>query len=302
MCCYHRSLNGNYLPLQKLSLLKKYKMVSTIQIKPSAILQPFISCYSLRSFNTGDFTMPKPYHAIKESYLTFFLKGNSCFLTDDSGRKINNFSNALCNLFTHSNGCTWYKGEYLLLSVQLTANGIPSIFGISQSELIDSVLPAADILGNDNKNLTEQLSGYDSIFQMGALLDSYFVKKLSQQKTNYYTNILAHIANNISQKNGLVSIDSIAYEYNMSVRTLERRFIDQVGMPVKLYARIAKFHHAVEDKMLHPEKNWTAITHENGYYDQSHFIKDCKEFSSRSPEELFKTTPVPKENIMEFET
>jgi len=298
MCCYHtRKLST----ATKAIIIKKNKMVSTIQIKPTAILRPFISCYALRSFNTGDFTMPKPYHAIKESYLTFFLKGDSCFLTDDSGKKINNFSNALSNLGTHSNGCTWYKGDYLLLSVQLTANGIPVIFGIPQCKLINSLLCAEDILRNDSNILTEQLSACNNIFQMGALLDSYFIKKLSQQKTNYYTNILARIANNISQQNGLVSIDSIAYEYNMSVRTLERRFIDQVGMPVKLYARIAKFHHAVEDKMLHPEKNWTAISHENGYYDQSHFIKDCKEFSSRSPEELFKTTPVPKEHITEFE-
>lgn len=276
-------------------------MVSTSIIKPCEVLQPYISLYALRSFNTGNFTMPKPYHAIKESYLTFFLKENkTCLLTDDAGKEISSFSNAFCNISTHSNGCTWYKGDYALLSLQFTANGISSIFGIPQSQLVNSLIRAEDILGNDNELLTEQLSSCITISQMGELLNTYFTKKLLQQKNNHYHNIITHVSNIISQRNGLVSIDAMAYQFNVSTRTLERRFIDHVGMPVKLYARVARFHHAVDDKMLNPGKSWTKITYDNGYYDQSHFIKDCKEFSSKSPEELFKYTPVPKEDIKEI--
>ncbi len=53
-------------------------------------------------------------------------------------------------------------------------------------------------------------------------------------------------------------------------------------------------------KMLQPEKSWTDITYENGYYEQSHFIKEVNLFSGKSPEELFNTTPPPKEKVTEL--
>jgi hypothetical protein len=50
--------------------------------------------------------------------------------------------------------------------------------------------------------------------------------------------------------------------------------------------------------MMFPQKNWTAITHESGYFDQAHFIKECKEFSSKTTEELFQFTPPPTEKFI----
>lgn len=57
----------------------------------------------------------------------------------------------------------------------------------------------------------------------------------------------------------------------MSARNFEGRFIDEVGMPAKLYARITRFYNAIENKILHPDKQCAAITYENGYFDQAHF-------------------------------
>ena len=67
-------------------------------------------------------------------------------------------------------------------------------------------------------------------------------------------------------------------------------------MSPKLLARIRRFNHALEYKMLHPDVTWTEITYECGYFDQMHLIKEFKEFSSKTPEELFKHTPPPVEN------
>lgn len=51
-------------------------------------------------------------------------------------------------------------------------------------------------------------------------------------------------------------------------------------------------------KMMNPYKSWTDITYENGYFDQAHFIKEVKTFSSKTPDELFKYTPPPTENFI----
>lgn len=96
-----------------------------------------------------------------------------------------------------------------------------------------------------------------------------------------------------------MSVDKLALHANMSFRNFERRFVNEVGIPPKLYASITRFYNAIEHKMLHPEKSWTDITYEFGYFDQAHFIKEVKTFSSKTPDELFRYTPPVKENFLE---
>lgn len=273
-------------------------MVITTQIKPAAILKPFVNCYSLRVFDTGDTTMPQPMHAVQECYMTFFLKDKFCDTINDSGKVQNKISNNLCSLFTQSQGCNYWKGDYMLFCVQFTSNGLSAVFGIPQKNLINTILSLNDLLGNDNELLTEQLASCTDIFEMGQLMNSYLTKKLLLQNHKTYISTIAGVSKIILHQKGSVSLDKLAYHANMSLRTFERRFVDEVGMTPKRYARITRFYNAVENKMLHPYKSWTNITNESGYFDQAHFIRECKEFSNKTPEELFNLTPPPKENFI----
>jgi len=266
------------------------------------VLQPFISCYSLREFNTGEIEMPRPMHAVHEYYMTFSLKDKYCELRDDSGKFLMKASNSLCTIFTESQGCTFYKGDYLLFCVQFKSNGIFAIFGIPQKILINAIIPLEDILGDENnKLLTEQFQSSTNILEMAAFMNAYLIKMLLCQKHKVYTGIIANIAELILYNKGLISPDALAFYGSMSLRNFERRFIDEVGVPPKLYARITRFYNALENKMLHPNKKWTDIVYENGYYDQSHFIKEVKLFSSKGPEELFKSTPPPTEKFLKID-
>jgi len=69
----------------------------------------------------------------------------------------------------------------------------------------------------------------------------------------------------------------------MSVRNFERKCKERLGMPAKMYARIARFHKAYKILESRPIISWTDLTYEVGYYDQTHFIKDFKEFTGLTP-------------------
>jgi len=273
-------------------------MVSTTQIKPASILHPFVSCYALRVFNTGKKIMPMPLHAMNECYMTFFLQGPLCNVLDSTESKTSKWSSSLCSLFVQTHGCALYQGDYKLFCVQFKSNGIAAIFGIPQRLLVDTALYIEDILGSDNKILTEQLASSADVTAMGQYMDAYLIKKLLGQKCKYYTHTIAHCSNIILHEKGNVSMDALAYHANMSNRTFERRFVDEVGMTPKLYARITRFFNTLQNKMLYPHKNFTAIAYEGGYYDQAHFIKECREFSDKTPEELFTYTPPPTEKFV----
>jgi AraC-like DNA-binding protein len=274
-----------------------YDMVSTIQIKPAIQLQPFVSCYTLRKFNTTDETMPRPLHAVHECYLTFFLK-DKFFNVENEVTKDLRFSSNVCTLFTASIGCAYFKGNFVLFCTQFKANGFSAVFGIPQKILLNAIHPVEDLLGNDVRLLTEQFESSENISEMGMYMNTYLAKKLSQQNHKNHTIRIASISDIISRNKGIVSLDALTHHANMSLRNFERRFVDEVGMPPNLYARVTKFYKALENKMMHPNKRWVDITNENGYFDQAHFIREVKAFSSKTPEELFKFTPPPKESFL----
>jgi AraC-like DNA-binding protein len=274
-------------------------MVSTIEIKPAPLLQPFISCYALREFNTGEATLPKPMHAVHEYYMTFFLKDKFCELRDDTGKMKEILSSTLITFLTKSHGSTCFKGNYSLFHVQVKSNGLFAIFGIPQKLLIDNILPIADLLGNDYRIISEQLESSKDIYEMSIYMNTYFIKKLLLQNHKSYTKTVAAISNIILKNKGVVSVDKLALYANMSFRNFERRFVNEVGLPPKLYARITRFYNAIENKMLHSEKSWTDVAYEFGYFDQAHLIKEVKTFSSKPPDELFKYTPPVTENFIE---
>ena len=278
-----------------------FDMVSTIQLKPSPLLQPYVSCYALREFDskTG---LPRPQYAQPEYYLSFFLrKDKYCNLIDESGKFHRNLSNSLVTSITEYCGYIYFKGNFLILSVVFKGNGLFAVFGIPQKNLLNEILPVEDILGNDSRLLTEQLESSKDVYEMASHLNTYLIKKFLSRKQKYYTTTIAAVSNSILRSKGDASIDKLALDSNMGLRNFERRFINEIGMPAKLYMRVTRFYNAIQDKMLEPEKSWTDITYEHGYYDQSHFIKDCREFSSRSPEELFKYVPPPTEKFRELE-
>lgn len=271
-------------------------MVTTIKIKPVPILEPFVNCYALRVFNTGNLVLPQLLHSIHECYLTFFLKDQFCTV-EDTSKRISRYSTSLVSFITQPSGCVYYKGNFSLFSVQLKVNGVFAIFGIPQKLLTNTIISADCVLGNDSSLLTEQLESCKTIFEMSRYMNIYLAKKLLQQKHNYYTNTLASVSNIIFENRGIVSVDSLSRYANMSFRNFERRFTEEVGMPPKLYVRITRFFNALENKMLYPYKKWTDIAYENGFFDQAHLIREVKAFSYKTPEELLTDSPPPKEFI-----
>lgn len=274
-------------------------MVHTTQIKPVGPLQPFIRCYALREFNTGETVMPMPMHAMNECYMTFFLADPYTTVVNEKGR-VEKWSGTLVSLLTSSHGTAYYQGNHRLLSVQFKSNGFFTIFGIPQRVLLNTLIPLDDILGHETyKLISEKLHSCATVNEMGAFLDTCFMHRFLQRKHKNYTGVIAGVTASIFKTKGKIPVDNLARQANMSTRNFERRFIDEVGMSPKLYSRITRFFLAVEKKMLYPEKSWATITYESGYFDQAHFIRECKEFSSRTPEELFQFTPPPTEKFIE---
>ena len=83
-----------------------------------------------------------------------------------------------------------------------------------------------------------------------------------------------------------MNVQEMAGRAFLSTRQFERNFKQFAGFSPKLYSRIIRFQAAMQ-QYGNKAMSLTAIAYECGYYDQSHFIHDFKEFSGHHPHHYF---------------
>lgn len=82
---------------------------------------------------------------------------------------------------------------------------------------------------------------------------------------------------------GMRSLSDVCEELGAAGRRLERRFLDEVGIPPKSLARILRFQSAVRLLRAHPALPLAHVAADAGYCDQAHLTRDFTEFAGEPP-------------------
>ncbi len=83
----------------------------------------------------------------------------------------------------------------------------------------------------------------------------------------------------------LNSSAAVAAALKMSQRRFISTFRDEIGLTPKLYSRIGRFQQALARVGPATDVDWVEIATSCGYFDQSHFIHDFREFAGLKPSE-----------------
>ena len=94
---------------------------------------------------------------------------------------------------------------------------------------------------------------------------------------------MARAAAEVLSRSGGIRVADLARSAGIGVRQFERRFVHEIGVTPKLYARIARFEAALRRKAATPEMRWTDIAHALEYHDQMHMVHDFNRLSGASP-------------------
>ncbi|WP_373497439.1 helix-turn-helix domain-containing protein [Aquiflexum sp.] len=73
---------------------------------------------------------------------------------------------------------------------------------------------------------------------------------------------------------GTYTIEELEYHSNMSLKTFERKFMQQVGLSPKLFERLRRFNQALDLKTYQPRLSWLDISYKSGYYDPMQMVKE----------------------------
>lgn len=161
------------------------------------------------------------------------------------------------------------------IGVYFQPTALKSIFGIDANELTNKNIDINELI---KTNITDQLSNITTADQRIKLLSSFLIqqaekRKVENEKINFATTQL---------QKGL-SLLNIQKELNISERSLGRYFKQHIGIAPKLYARINRFQSALENLRKNKLSRLTDIGYQNDYFDQSHFIREFREFAGTSP-------------------
>ncbi|HYG40839.1 MAG TPA: helix-turn-helix transcriptional regulator [Cytophagales bacterium] len=174
--------------------------------------------------------------------------------------------------------------NFAIFGVYLYPFAIPQLFSLPSTELSNQLVDLQTLLGNEGGELEEKMMLAGDNLERVKILSSFLenrVKKIKREEPGVFAAI-----NHIINSGGTLSVEKLSDNFCLSTRQFERKFKEYAGFSPKLYSRIIRFQTALKDYGNY-KKPLTQIAFDCGYYDQSHFIHDFKEFSGYHPKAYF---------------
>ena len=163
---------------------------------------------------------------------------------------------------------------------------IPRLFAYPASDFTNISPDLESVFGNEGRLLEEEMvTSVDNEARV-AIVTRFLESKLSISMRELPS--VHHAIHSVLDAAGDVRITELAREHDLSTRQFERKFKELAGLNPKLYSRVARFQAATQHKFA-GERDLTEIAYACGYYDQSHFINDFRQFSGYTPKEYFWT-------------
>jgi AraC-like DNA-binding protein len=202
---------------------------------------------------------------------------------DDDGRTARSFTSGI---HAQSAGFTRFvvAENFGMFGVYLYPFAIPQLFARPASELTGLLPSLHELFGVGGKELEERVMLAATAGDRISIVSAFLLQRLDRAKPEIPSIFSA--VGHIIRSRGLIDIGTLAGRYATSTRTFERRFKESAGLPPKLYSRIIRFQSTVRE-YGQQNRSLTDIAYDFGYYDQSHFIHEFKEFSGYNPKAFF---------------
>jgi AraC-like DNA-binding protein len=250
-------------------------------IEPPAELKQYIRSFWVFEGSPGS-SSPYIYRSMADpcAEMVFHYKGSFLEVSPDKTLIAGTDSPAILHAPARQFKRYQTPGDFAIFGVYLYPFALSDLFGLSSFELQNALPSIADCLGPDGKSLQDRILFAHNNTERAAILSAYFIQRM--QKVKNPEPRLHVLIRHMLHDREPITIEATALRFNISQRQLERKFKTATGYTPKTYARISRFQHAL-NAYGSDFKNLTAIAYECGYYDQSHFIHDFREFSGYEP-------------------
>ncbi|MGC4101314.1 DUF6597 domain-containing transcriptional factor [Ferruginibacter sp.] len=174
-------------------------------------------------------------------------------------------------------------GKNTMMGVRFFTYSAAYFFNENVAALNNQVQDAADLFGSSLKNLYQQLLNTDDLNDRVNLIETYLLKRLQlTEKRHDKIRFIGQIVNGLGKNIDTNKVMDISMQANVSPRYLNMLFTQYTGLAPKLFCKINRFQNSLSRINKNKEK-LTGVAYESGYFDQSHFIREFKQFTGFTP-------------------
>ncbi len=248
-----------------------------VTIAPQARLRDFIRCFWVLE-GVSAYT----HHAMADTCpeLVFHYDGRFDEIRPD-GRREQSFA---AGINGPSRRTRSYRVAHAfgIFGVYFYPHAIPLVFDVPTSDIADEEVALGTWPGGPE--LEERVITARDHAERIALISDFVAQRLSRHSD--LCRPVFRAITSIIHGQASASVKQAATDHFLSERQFERQFLRFAGLNPKLFSRIARFHEAMAfygDRAV----KLTEIALHCGYYDQSHFIHDFRQFSGLHPKRYF---------------
>jgi AraC-like DNA-binding protein len=176
------------------------------------------------------------------------------------------------------------QGRVEYLAIRFRPSSLPLI-SIPAEEFSNHAVALDDVLDLHLRQLIAPVYQMESMQERIAYLEQALTHWIIQSNPQSPP-AFQHAIKLLHNSHGQVPIQTLCDQSGFYPRKLERQFNSVFGVSPKTYARILRFGHTIE-ALLKPSSSVNLdVLFQAGYADQAHFIRECREFTGRTPTEV----------------
>jgi AraC-like DNA-binding protein len=248
----------------------------------SEALQPFVRAYAQR---TTFLDVPPQIVPPRLEQTLHFDFGTPVEVCIDGHRPIPSPPAVVIGAHTHAGVRVQLRKGVESFVVFFRPGGFSELFGIPMRHFANTHAEADAVLGLPLRRIWEQLGCARSFADRVVIIERFLTDRLALVTPS----IIALAANELLRLRGTPQISLFAATFGFEVRQFERRFLREMGISPKLFARVARFQTALDWKLTFPNVTWRYIAHELEYHDQMHLVHDFSKLGGTAPSRIIET-------------
>ncbi|GAA4374023.1 AraC family transcriptional regulator [Hymenobacter koreensis] len=186
---------------------------------------------------------------------------------------------AFTGQLTRSGG-TACGGHLHTFMVHFSPAGAHDLLGIDMKPLQNTTVELSAAAGAGTEAYLQAIQKAPDFVTRCHLTDAFFEDV--RQRSGQAPGLGAAAAQLLMQHAGKLEVENLAQRLGISARTLLRRFTHEVGVSPKSFARLMRFR-AAHNYLQAPNATWADAVLKFGYTDQSHLIRDYRDFAGETP-------------------
>lgn len=178
------------------------------------------------------------------------------------------------------------EGSGRVLGVMYRPAGFRPFLGRPMSSVVDGLLDLAAVF-DAAADLADAVAYASDPAAMAAAADRFLCERVPSGPQPAEST--AAIVERIAADPAVVRVEDLAAEEGISVRQLQRRFTDHVGISPKAVIRRYRLYEAAERARKGADVAWSALAAELGFSDQSHLTREFTAMIGAPPDRYART-------------